>query len=239
MRTVMIAAVVAVGLVVWLGGYLEFQGLRNVVWANRSRTWPTALGTVVSTETSRETSVDRTSREEHVIYAAKTVVRYRVDGRDYATNRVHFGQDLGSSDPSEAELQRLRYPPGGTVRVSYDPQQPWLAILKPGLHAEAFGLVIAGLAFLLPALAAVAMFPNMFRAWSGKPHGHGGGDLGMAAAAAAFALLFTALGLLSLGFGLRRMWIGHASLRWPTILGEVVFANVEQSSRASSPRFVY
>jgi hypothetical protein len=250
---VMAAAILGVVLVLWLGGYLMFQGVRNVLRAGNSRRWPTTAGTVVAAETSRTTSTDSDIHHDvHVEYSTKTVVQYRVDGRDYTTNQIHFGQTLGSSDPSEAELQRLRYPPGAQVAVSYDPRQPWLGVLKPGVHGEAFWLPSAGLAFLLPTFALVLILPDMFRAL-GTPKDpmqlKPGGDPSMAAVAAIVAFIFTALGLLGLGAGLGRMWNGHASQRWPTTLGEVVFAKVEAADRHDkqtgelqttfSPSFVY
>ncbi len=71
----------------------------------------------------------------------------------------------------------------------------------------------------------------------------------MAAVAAIVAFIFTALGLLGLGAGLGRMWNGPASQRWPTTLGEVVFAKVETSgahdqqtgerNTTFSPSFLY
>jgi hypothetical protein len=249
MRTLtMAAAVLAVALVAGFGGYLEFQGVRNVVRAAASKRWPTTAGSVIAAETSSTTSTDRETRETHVTYSTRTVVRYRVAGRDYGTNVIHFGQTLGSDDPSEAELQRLRYPPGAGVRVSYDPTQPWRGVLKPGVHAEAFNLPVAGLAFLLPMLAVVVMLPDMFRAWGGSDF-NSGRDPAAAAVAAIMAFIFTGLGMMGLGIGLRRIWNGHASERWPTTLGEVVFAKVETSeahdqqteerSTVFSPRFVY
>ncbi len=164
---IMAGAVLGEVLVLWLGGYLMFQGIRNVLRAGGRKRWPAIVGNVVGAETSRTTSIDRHTQDLLVDYSTKTVVRYRVEGRDYTTNQIHFGQTLGSSDPSEAELQRLRYPPGAEVRVSYDPRQPWLAVLKPGVHGEAFWLPSTGLAFLLPAVALVPMLPDMFRALRG------------------------------------------------------------------------
>ena len=241
------ATMLAVGAVLWLGAYLEWQGVRNVVRASRSQGWPSTSGKVIGAETSRDTSTDRDTRQVHVTYSAKTVVQYRAAGRDYATNQIFFGQTLGSSDPSEAELQRLRYPPGAGVPVYYDPRQPWLAVLRPGLHAEAFSLPAAGLAFLLPGLVVTVMLPRIFGTWSGKPD-RPGRDMGMVVAASVMAFIFTALGLLALGAGLRRMWNGHAAERWPTTLAEVVFSKVESSdtrdsddtpSTTFSPSFVY
>ena len=244
MKLVMTAAVLAVGLVLVFGGYLTFLGVRNVVRGAESRRWPTVQGTVVAADTRRETATDRKSGIEHVTYSTDTVVRYRVGSQDYTTNQIYFGATLGSSDPSAAELQRMRYPAGAVLPVSYDPAQPWLAALKPGVHSDAFWLPVAGLAFLLPGIMAAMILPE----WFGR-YGSGNRNMPSAAVASVLAFIFSTLGLLALGAGLGRIWNGHASDRWPTTLGEVVFARVESAETQDadtgarnstfSPTFVY
>ena len=248
MRFVIAAAALAIGLVLAFGGYIAFLGVRNVVRASESRRWPATEGIVVGADTTRSVDTDRKTRIRHVTYSTKTVVQYRVGAQDYATNVIHFGQTLGSSDPSEAELQRLRYPPGAKVRVLYDPVRPWLAVLRPGIHADAFWLPAAGLAFLLPGVMAALMLPDWFRMTAGRDS-FGHRDLAPAAVVAIMGFIFTALGVAGFGAGLARIWNGHASQRWPTTLGEVIFAKVTTSDSQEedtgetnttfSPSFVY
>src|ERR1035437_7334363 len=163
MKLTVIGAVVAIGLVVIFGLYLFGLGLRNVSRAVASSHWPRTGGKVVRSDTQEKHDVDKKTGVVSVIYSADTVILYGVAGKQYSTNLIHFGQTLGSGDASEAELQRLRYPVDGEVSVSYDPRQPWIAAARPGLHAEAFWLPGAGLAFLLPAALALFVFLTVFR----------------------------------------------------------------------------
>jgi Protein of unknown function (DUF3592) len=151
MKLTVIGVAIAVGLVVAFGLYLFGLGLRNVGRAVASSRWPRTAGKVVRSATREQHDADKKSGAASVIYSADTVIQYEVAGKRYSTNLIHFGQTLGSGDESEAELQRLRYPLDGEVSVSYHPSQPWIAAARPGLHAEAFWLPGAGLAFLLPA----------------------------------------------------------------------------------------
>jgi len=69
--------------------------------------------------------------------------------------REHYlqGQPTGTWDgASEAAMQILRYPVGAVVSVSCNPDVPSMAVNKPGIHADAFWQVGAGLAFLLPSI---------------------------------------------------------------------------------------
>ena len=164
MKLTVIGVAIAIGLVGAFGLYLLGLGLRNVGRAAASSHWPRTAAKVVRSETRKQRDIDRKTGAVSVIYSADTVIQYEVAGKQYSTNLIHFGQTLGSGDASEAELQRLRYPVDGEASVSYDPSQPWIAAARPGLHAEAFWLPGAGLAFLLPAALALFVFLTAFRA---------------------------------------------------------------------------
>jgi len=249
-----LAGVCAVLLVVALGVYLFAKGARNVERGIASSGWPTTTGTVVQSRTAENTNRDRKTGNVSVTYSTETVVRYSVSGQEYSTNVIHFGQTLGSGDASEAELQRVRYPEGAEVRVSYDPRQHWIAAIRPGLHPEAFWLPGAGLAFILPAVMCLILMASMSGDTS-APHQiptlslELQGNRAMAIVAGIFASIFCCLGLLALTSGLQRMWLGYASLRWPRTAGAVVFSKVKadevtdstegRRSSTYSPQFVY
>jgi len=198
-----------------------------------------------------------------VIYSADTVIQYEVAGKQYSTNLIHFGQTLGSGDASEAELQRLRYPVDGEVAVSYDPSRPWIAAARPGLHAEAFWLPGAGLAFLLPAALALFVFLTLFRnapeqqrdadefrksVETAIENGRRGiappdipfrppkdeSDVIAPVVAGLFAAVFCGLGILALSSGAQRMWRGAASEHWPSVEGKVLFSRVNASETEDS-----
>jgi hypothetical protein len=191
------------------------------------------------------------------------VIQYEVAGKQYSTNLIHFGQTLGSGDASEAELQRLRYPVGGEVSVSYHPSQPWIAAARPGLHAEAFWLPGAGLAFLLPAALAMFVFLTLFRAAPQQQrdaddfkqsvetaieNGRRGiappdipfrppkdeSDAIAPVVAGLLAAVFCGLGILALSGGAQRLWRGAASQHWPSVEGKVLFSRVNTSETRDS-----
>ena len=253
MKLTVIGIVIAIGVVAAFGLYLVGIGLRNVGRAVASAHWPTAAGRVVRSETREEHTVDRKTRDVSVTYSADTVIQYSAAGKQYTTKVIHFGQTLGSGDASEAELQRLRYPVDGAVPVRYDPKHPWIAAARPGLHAEAFWLPGAGLAFLLPALIAAFVFLNVFRTMPRQaqeddafaksvrtaidnaqrgippPDFHppkSEPDAVMPVVAGVFGAIFCSLGMLALSAGAERMWRGSASERWPSVQGSVLFSRV-------------
>jgi hypothetical protein len=214
-------AKVVMGLLIVMALYFLGRGLLNVSRAFASAHWPTTIGVVVSSQAS--TSETQQGRARTTFYSANILIRYPARGKVYTTDLIHFGQTFGSADPSQAAMQLLRYPVGAPVSVSYDPERPALGVVHPGIHADAFWLVGAGLAFLLPAVMCLVVLPGMFAPGTG---GHGGA---FAVSAAIFGAIFCALGILGLSIGLQRLWDGRASRTWPTTPGEVVSATLTEN----------
>jgi hypothetical protein len=254
-KFVIAVGALAIALVALFGLYLFIKGVRNLQMASASTKWPTTSGQVIHSETTREVTEDDHNRSS-VTFSTTTTIQYTVDGQDYTTSLLHFGQTLGSSDKSEAALLRLRFPEGKPVSVSYDPNHPATGVMKPGVHAEAFWLPGAGLAFLLPCVLCLIMGPSMIRGMKADaqssqafadsvesaieagrrgeiprdipPPSQSGGNSAMAMAAAFAGLVACALGVLALTAGYQRIWHGEASQRWPTTQGTVIVASTDE-----------
>jgi hypothetical protein len=250
------------GLVAALGLYLFLKGAHRIQLAEASRKWPVTAGKVVSSQTTREVSttrdVDTHRKIQSVIFNTTTTIGYAVDGKDYTTTLLRFGQTLGSGDKSDAALQGLRYPEGTVVPVSYNPSNPATAVMKPGLHTEAFWLPGAGLAFLLPAVLGMFLLPGILRDFTDgnkdfenyversiqerrtdlpEPPLRQPGDKAMPVAALAFGAVFCCLGLLALTAGLERMWHGKASESWPTAPGVVTATGADEPNDTSDSAY--
>ncbi len=258
-----------IALVVCFGLYLFVKGARNIQWAIASTQWPTTPGVVISSDTVRD--VVRSTRRRttaSVTFDTTTVIQYVAGGQSHTTNVLHFGQTLGSGDKSVADLQRIRFPRGKQVMVSYNPANPSIAVMKPGLHADAFWLPGAGLAFLLPAVLCLFVVPLMWRSAAGSDSDFANsvqaaidaaqrgepvppigapprdpGDKVMTAAAAGFGAVACCLGVLALTAGMVRAWHGYASQSWPTTAGVIVMSGEESAGEstdsAAYARFVY
>lgn len=212
-------------LIAGFGLYLFLKGVGNVRNALASTHWPKTTGTIVSSELSKDTSRDRKTGAASTTYSTKTTVRYQVNGQEQTTNFIFFGQTLGSTDPTDAELQNLRYPVGASVSVSYNPDAPGVAAVKPGLHADSFWLPGAGLAFVIPSIMFAIIYLSLD---SGLP-GFGIG-LGI------FAGIFTTIGLIMLTGGLVRFWHGHVSQRWPVVSGRIVYSKESSQTTTTEVR---
>jgi hypothetical protein len=254
-KLTIVAGLFVVGLLILSGLYLFLKGVRNVQRSLASTKWPVAEGIVVHSETTRTVTKSTRRTAASVSFSTNTVIRYAVGDKEYTTNVLHFGQTLGSDDKSEAALLHLRYPEGKKVSVSYNPGAPWVGVMKPGLHPEAFWLPGASLALLLPAAICLMIGPSIVRDMGAggnaadrafeesvhqaiedakrgvtpvdapMPPPDTSGDRTMAFVAVAFGALACGLGVLALTAGLQRLWRGEASRSWPTTSGVVIVAS--------------
>ena len=220
-----ICVLVCLALIAGFGFYLFWKGVGNVRNAIASAHWPTTTGVVVGSELSQNSSRNSKTGATSTTYATKTSVRYHVNSQEETTNLIFFGQTLGSGDPTEAELQNLRYPVGAEVSVSYNPRAPGVAAVKPGLHADTFWLPGAGLAFVIPSI----MFAIIYLSLDAGLPGFGIG-LGI------FAGIFTAIGVIMLTSGLVRLWHGHVSQQWPVTSGRILYSKESSETTTTEVR---
>ena len=137
-----------------VGLALLVAGLSDAWRAARTRRWPTASGTVVSSEElqHRRELPAEAGGGSRIHYEAR--VHY-----EYSVGRVHIGSTvlrLGPTETSsEAGVQSTlaRYLPGQKVQVAYNPQDPTDSVLEPGLRPLDFSRSLVGVILLVVAFA--------------------------------------------------------------------------------------
>lgn len=105
-----------------------------MVRSRRSKSWPRAIGTVVSAEVKRSVSptmsndvlVDSVTYEPYIKYA------YVVRGRTYEHDKFASAVQSTMREPADAEAIVRGYPVGHQVAVFYNPSRPDDAVLVPG-----------------------------------------------------------------------------------------------------------
>lgn len=205
-----------------LGLFLMGLGVRNVWRGVASTSWPKTSGVVVAPVVAESTSEDSQTGATSTTNSTTVTVAYKVDGREYKTDTMHFGETV-SSDASEAEMARLRYPPGAEVPVAYHPQNPAIAAVKPGFAAEALTLPVVGLAILL-----MGVLP-IFAIQSSSGQGQGMSNM----IPRIFGGIFMLVGVTLLTIGVRRLWRDHESETWPKAPGVILFSTTTSSTSES------
>jgi hypothetical protein len=205
-----------------IGGAILVPGIRNVSRAVASHHWPTTPAVVVQSESSVATEPGDRRHDPSTMYSAAIRFRYNVDGREYTTDLLHFGQTGGSGDSSEAELRRLRYVLGSKATVSYNPARPSVAAAEPGFHSEVLLLPGAGLAFLAPAVMFIVLYFGISR-----------DNSLVGAGLAMFAGIFATLGLALLTIGLVNLSRAYESQRWPQTGGAITYGKIDSSNNST------
>lgn len=143
---------------------LTLGHVRNIGVGYTSNTWPRVEGQIISSE------IRIVSPRRGTSYWQPTMrYRYRVDGREYVGERWRAYPNHTFDTPFARQFT-TRYAPGTLVTVRYDPRDPALAALEPGVvtstdqaGAAAGWLVTATLFFLLSLAIRELLKPNDLR----------------------------------------------------------------------------
>jgi hypothetical protein len=112
---------------------------------DRSKSWPSAVGTITSS------LLEKSNPKRNASFVAAVHYSYRVGAEDYASDRVFWGPQEGR-EKQMAELVAA-YPAGKNVWVQYEPQNPANAVLLPEMNTGLRPLFGYALALMLLGLA--------------------------------------------------------------------------------------
>jgi len=141
-----------------IGGGVISWSSRSTSKVSATNAWPTAQGTVLSSDITVDTtrlSGGRFSEQ----YRADVRYRFLVDGERYESNVFVLGLPKSFADRAEAEKIVEAHPAGSTVTVHYQPGNPARSSLEPGgTIPEAIGLMTltGGMFLLMGLLLAIA-----------------------------------------------------------------------------------
>ena len=141
------------------GGVMSFFGVRQLMRAQASTTWPTVTGVVMISELGKQMGNER---DESTTYSADISYDYVANDRSYVNGAISFDGVI-SSDPSTARRLLKRYPVGKQVTVYYNPADPQDAVLEPGPTAGSWFLPSFGGSFVV---VGIAVF--FFLRWIGQ-----------------------------------------------------------------------
>jgi hypothetical protein len=211
-------------------------GVRNVMRAHGSSRWPQVPGVVAQSKSGTETGFnDREPLTERdylqdgyaTMYLADIRFRYTVGGRNYSTDKLHFGQTVSSGDSSEAQLRLFKYPLGSAVTVSYNPANPSIAAVEPGLTRDLFYIPGAALGLLIPAIMILLFLYGAKDVASGGNAADGMKNM-ILPIFLIFSGVFMALGLLMITAGIVNLWRANKSTNWPSTPGQIVYGRINQ-----------
>lgn len=122
--------------------------------AQASQKWPTAQGTVLSSEVEQSRSLFSKEAFDYT-YTPKVRYAYEVGGKRYEGDTIQFGYMGGKTSYNEEKVIQ-RYPVGGAATVHYDPVDPKVSVLETATSSGSgrywAGWIFSTVPFLLVAL---------------------------------------------------------------------------------------
>lgn len=128
------------------GLFLTYFASNNALNASKTKSWPTAEGTIVTSEITGSTSR----------YVLHIVYTYTVDSTEYSSEKIGLTNYAQYKKKVDAESAIDKYPLNSKVTVYYNPDKVDEAILKPGIRGEhAFMFFLGLIIFLAPLIGLI------------------------------------------------------------------------------------
>ncbi|RLE23705.1 MAG: hypothetical protein DRJ08_02130 [Acidobacteria bacterium] len=140
-----------------LGIFLLFSSIQNLKMVHASKSWPHVQGAVVSSNVVRVLKSTDKKGKRHYSYKGDVRYNYRVEGQEYLSGRISFG-DYSTNTPAHAQEVVAEYPVGKKVQVYFDPDAPMHSVLERKAGFTSFLYVGLGLLFALGGLALLFLF---------------------------------------------------------------------------------
>jgi hypothetical protein len=140
-----VQARIAVMLFALLGpGILYSLWRTNLAPSLESYWWPSVNGKVADIIV-----VPKLNAKNRMRYHGRARYQYSVGGKEYTSERTSFGEDPRNTE-EEAIDAMARFRPGKIVPVYYNPRDPAIAVVIPGMfaHQIAAVLMLVGLSVL-------------------------------------------------------------------------------------------
>jgi hypothetical protein len=132
----------AIGLVIFLYSIYYF------VKAGNTKYWRVTEGIILTSDVVKE----KDNSEKHGyswMYKAEICYSYAILKEKFVSNKICFLLNFSSSSSRLAYERTIKYPPGTSVEVYYNPVNPGEAILEPGVKDDHIVfLVLSGVVFL-------------------------------------------------------------------------------------------
>ena len=124
------------------GLFLTYFATNNALNASKTKSWPTAEGTIVTSEITRSASR----------YVLHIVYTYTVDDTEYSSEKIGLNNYAQYKKKVDAESAIEQFPLNSKVTVYYNPDKVDEAILKPGIRGEHIFMFLLGLVIFLAPL---------------------------------------------------------------------------------------
>ncbi|MCP4107855.1 MAG: DnaJ domain-containing protein [Desulfobacteraceae bacterium] len=137
-----------------IGFIIMFSGIRTVSMAYGSDDWPAVEGIITGLKIKKRGS----GRYRDLKYPSAQITtpsyKYKVNEKQYTGNRLSFGKNR---NVGYAEKIARKYKKGEKTDVFYNPGNPEISVLIPGIPALEIHKIILGISFIFTGVLAVSL----------------------------------------------------------------------------------
>ncbi len=136
------------------GAVVSFFSINNIINGKASLQWTETSGTIISSTVEKYVGAHKKSK-----YLAEVEYIFSVNGSEYKADTIRFGTmaSLLAGELSET------YSEGKTVKVFYNPNDPNIAVLEPGVNPGAWIKAVVAIFFCLSGLFLGTFFLKKLR----------------------------------------------------------------------------
>ena len=120
-------------------------GVKYMCEAKASKSWPTTSAKI--TKSVVDVKREGVGQSEKRMYSAEISFDYTVEGIKHSSSKVWIGGLSRTNRKSRSQKIVDKYKVGSTAKAFYDPNDPRMAILEPGLSHASVTVTIIGLVF--------------------------------------------------------------------------------------------
>lgn len=120
------------------GLILAYASGTSLKLAFLSTRWPTVEGTIIESTVREKPRLTRNSLHKFQ-YFTQISYKYTVNEQPYEGDTLYFGE-TGSTTQDQKLKYTEKYPTGHNMAVAYNPTQPSVSVLEPGVTLEALWL---------------------------------------------------------------------------------------------------
>lgn len=142
-----------------IGAGVLWFGMSELMKASEAAKWKSVVGAIEQSEVKSEVreTVENNRTRRYRVFWAEVKYRYRVEGKDFFSERIRFGETV-SDLPESAELDVANYPVGKTVAVFFDEKNPTESVLENTIQSGSFVLIGLGALFFIAGAAGFILF---------------------------------------------------------------------------------
>ena len=108
-----------------IGLYSMYHGTKILIYAKKSKSWPSIQGVVTDSHVTSDKSGNGGS-----LYSPNVKYKYTVIGKTYMNDLISFASKSGDLTYAKGIVEK--YMPGKSVIVYFEPNDPQFSVLVPG-----------------------------------------------------------------------------------------------------------